>query len=274
LKTSSCAPQAPAACFSPEELAQFTEQGFVVVRGLADASLSRRMFEVTHEGLSRSIEPLEYEADLRYPGAPETRDAEGGRTVRRLKQALSRDFAFIEWVQHPGVLGRLRQLLGSPVYCPLAHHNCIMTKAPQFSSATGWHQDLRYWSFEKPDLVNVWLALGEERPDNGCLLLIPGTHRMAFDRSRFDEELFLRDDLPENQALIARAVHAALQPGDVLFFHCRTFHAAGRNQTGETKYSVVFTFHGAENAPIPGSRSAALPELLLRSPSDPSETIR
>jgi phytanoyl-CoA hydroxylase len=54
-----------------------------------------------------------------------------------------------------------------------------------------------------------------------------------------------------------------LDPGDVLFFHCRTFHAAGRNQTSEIKFSAVFTFRPADNSPKPGTRSAAMPELLL-----------
>jgi phytanoyl-CoA hydroxylase len=234
---------------------------------MADAGLRSRMLDVTRDHLRRLVSPIEFEADLNYPGAPASRTAAGGRTVRRLKQALSRDFVFIEWVMQPAVSVRLRQLLGETVYCPLAHHNCIMTKAPEFSSETGWHQDLRYWSFPRPELVNVWLALGDERPENGCLKVIPGTHRMTFDRSRFDDDLFLRPDLEENAALMATARHVELAAGDVLFFHSRTFHAASRNHTDETKYSVVFTFRGADNPPRPGTRSAAYPELLLHGES-------
>lgn len=259
----SSTPPSPASLFTAEERRQFEQDGYLVVRGLADAALRERMLDVTREGLRRLIEPLEYEADLHYPGAPPSRDAVGGRTVRRLKQALSRDFVFVQWVQHPGVVGRLRQLLGPTVYCPLAHHNCIMTKAPAYSSDTGWHQDIRYWSFARPELVNVWLALGREYPENGCLKVIPGTHRMSFERRRFDDELFLRPDVPENQLLIAQQQAVELAPGDVLFFHARTFHAASRNYTDETKYSVVFTFRGADNPPTPGTRSASWPELLL-----------
>lgn len=249
--------------FTAEELARFETDGYLIVRGLANAALLQRMLDVTRDGVRRLVEPIEFEADLNYPGAPTSRDAAGGRTVRRLKQALSRDFVFVEWIQQPSIVTRLRQLLGPEVYCPLAHHNCIMTKAPAFSSDTGWHQDIRYWSFTRPNLVNVWLALGKEHLRNGCLKVIPGTHRMTFDRSRFDAELFLREDLPENQELIARQVLAELEPGDVLFFHACTFHAATRNYTDETKHSAVFTFRGAGNPPVPGSRSAALPELLL-----------
>jgi phytanoyl-CoA hydroxylase len=255
------APPAPA--LTDDELAAFHRDGYVIVRGLADEPLRRRLLNVTFDAVRRLVEPIEFEADVRYPGAPASRDAAGGRTVRRLKQALSRDFAFVEWITDPALVRRLSQLLGPDYLCPLAHHNCVMTKHPAFSSDTGWHQDIRYWSFARPELITVWLALSPERPDNGCLRVIPGSHRTILDRSRFDDAVFFRPDLPENQGLIEQAVCVELQPGDVLFFHCRTLHAATRNYTDETKYSAVFTFRAADNPPRPGTRSAQSPELVI-----------
>lgn len=249
--------------FTDTELEDWHRDGYAIVRGLAEESLRLQMRQAALDGLAHFIEPIEYEADVHYPGAPATRESVGGRTVRRLKQAHGRGFVFTEWIQHPGVVGRLRQLLGPEVICPLAHHNCIMTKSPQFSSETGWHQDIRYWSYQQPELVSVWLALGSEHVDNGCLQLLPGTHRLPISRDRLDADLFLRPDLAENQELIRTAVRAELEPGDVLFFHCRTFHAAGANHTNETKLSVVFTYRSADHRPLPGSRSASLPELLI-----------
>lgn len=249
--------------FTAEEVSLFERDGYLIARGLAPAALLKRMREVTHEGLARVIEPVEFEADLRYPGAPASLDSEGGRTVRRLKQALTRDYAFLQWIIYPGMLNRLKQLLGPRVVCPLAHHNCIMTKEPRYSSDTGWHQDIRYWSFTRPELVNVWVALGEERPENGCLKLIPRTHRMTFQREQLDDELFLREDHPANQSLLSQAVHAPLEPGDVLFFHCLSYHAASRNYSTEPKLSAVFTFRPLDNPPLPNSRSSDAPELLL-----------
>lgn len=254
---------AAASPISPEDVDRFHRDGYLIVRRLADERIVRRMLAVTRDGMAREIEPIEYEADLRYPGAPESKADAGGRTIRRLKQAHSRDYVFTEWMTHPALLGGLRRILSPSLVVPLAHHNCIMTKSPQFSSDTGWHQDVRYWSFPRPDLVSVWLALGAEREQNGCLWLIPGSHRMTFDRSRFDAEMFFRHDHPENLPVIATKVKAELEAGDVLFFHCKTLHAATRNFTNEPKLSVVLTVRSGDNPPIPGSRSAASPELIL-----------
>ncbi|MBW3539402.1 MAG: phytanoyl-CoA dioxygenase family protein [Planctomycetes bacterium] len=262
-QTPDTAAASPAREFSAEDVDTFRRDGYVIARKLAGEALRERLLAATFAGLADPTGPVEYEADLQYPGAPPSRSAPGGRTIRRLKQAHARDFGFTEWVAQPELVARVRQLLGPDIVCPLAHHNCVMTKQPRFSSETGWHQDIRYWSYQRPELVSVWLALGPERIDNGCLWVIPGTHRMQFDAARFDPEKFLRPDLTENAELIAQRRPVELEAGDVLFFHCRTFHAAGRNESDEPKFSVVFTFRPADNPPVPGTRSASLPELLI-----------
>ena len=249
--------------FSEVELAQFQRDGYLIARGLVPPDVVARMQKVTLDDVAQHVPPIEYEAELQYPGAPASLEAEGGRTARRLKMALARDPVFINWLSEPGVVGRLQQLLGPQVVCPLAHHNCVMTKQPEFSSETGWHQDIRYWAFQRPELINLWIALGEERPENGGLWVIPGSHRLTFPAQVFDEAKFFRLDLPENAALAAGKTPVILAPGDVLLFHCLTLHWASRNVTTEPKLSAVFTFRAGDNPPRPGTRSASSPELLL-----------
>jgi phytanoyl-CoA hydroxylase len=251
------------AVFSPDEVRRFRADGFVIARGLAGATTCSRILAVMREHLAQEVGPAEYEAQLHYPGAPESMDAPGGRTTRRLLQAYARHPVFRDWAASPLLAQRLCQLIGPHVQLTQAHHNCVMTKQPRYSSVTGWHQDIRYWSFEQPELVSVWLALGREHPANGCLSLIPGSHLLELSRERLDDALFLREDLAENRALIDLRVTPMLEQGDVLFFHCRTFHAAGANRTPETKFSLVFTYHAGDNRPLPGTRSASLPSIPL-----------
>jgi phytanoyl-CoA hydroxylase len=249
--------------FTTDEVEAFRRDGYLVLRDFAPLAMRERMLAATLDDLAREVEPIEYEGELSYPGAPQSVEDVGGRTARRLKAAHSRGIVFTEWLTWPPLLERLRQLLSGPVVVPLAHHNCIMTKQPRFSSDTGWHQDIRYWSFTRPELVNAWLALGPERRENGCLRVIPGSHLMSFERQRFDEQVFFRPDDPENAVLIDRAVDVELDAGDLLFFHAKTLHAATRNFSNRPKFSVVFTFRPLDNPPRLGSRSASMPELLL-----------
>jgi phytanoyl-CoA hydroxylase len=238
-------------------------QGYAIARGIAPVALCRSMLRVARAHLASAHPPVEYEADTRYPGAPASREAPGGRTIRRLLQAYARDPLFRTWAVSQSIAAPLSGRLGPRVELSQAHHNCIMTKHPHHSSVTGWHRDIRYWSFERAELVSVWLALGKERRENGCLLVLPGSHAMTFPADTLDSAQFLRTDIERNRPLLETAVEVELDPGDVLFFDCRLFHAAGRNATDETKFSLVFTYHAAENRPLPGSRSASLPDIAL-----------
>ena len=251
------------------DVERFDTDGYAVVRGLASAAEIEALRAVVASMLDPLLGPVEFEADVGYPGSPKDKLAAGGLTPRRLLHAYSRDPLLRAWARDARVGDRLTTFFGGRApFVSQCHHNCIMTKHPGYSSLTSWHQDVRYWSFERPDLISTWLALGQEREQNGALMVIPGSHRLELEPHRYDKALFLRTDLDENRMLIAQARMVDLEPGDMLFFHCRLFHAAGRNATDRLKCSLVFTYHDAANHAIPGTRSAAYPsiEVSARAP--------
>jgi phytanoyl-CoA hydroxylase len=250
---------------SERQVEQFRQDGYLVFRNMASAGACDAMLAVTQAHLRDAVPPLEYEAEVGYPGAPASLDAVGGKTARRLRDAYHRDACFRAWAQDPRIAAQLAQLFGEPVCLTLAHHNCVMTKHPDFGSATGWHRDIRYWSFTRPDLICVWLALGDENEANGALKFIPGSHRMAIRPEQMDALDFLRPDLEENQALFAQGRALELHKGDVIFFHSGLFHAAGRNNSSSVKTSVAFAYHGRSNPPVAGTRSAAAEDIPLMS---------
>lgn len=241
----------------------FQRDGYVVVPGFSAPGFCEQVISFAKSELAREAMPIEFEADTRYPGAPESRSAEGGATARRLLMATARSPELLHWATSEPLKGLLLQLLGAGAVLSQAHHNCIMTKQPAFSSLTGWHRDSRYWHFAKPELVSAWLALGNETPENGCLWVIPGSQRLVIEANQLDEHQFLRTDITLNQALLEKALPVPLSQGDLLLFHSSLFHAAGRNTTGNTKFSMVFTYRSADNLPKAGSRSASKPEIPL-----------
>ncbi len=248
---------------SERQIEQFRNDGYLIIRAMVPAEQCRRMADVAGEHLLKSVPPLEYEAQVGYPGAPASLDAPGGKTVRRLRSAYERHACFAQWASNPDLVAKLAVLLKEEVCLTLAHHNCVMTKHPDFGTATGWHRDIRYWAFTRPDLVSVWLALGHEDAGNGALQFIPGSHRLRIAPEQLDELDFLKPDHPGNQALFEQGVTPALQPGDVVFFHSGLFHAAGRNASAAVKFSPVFAYHGQSNAPREGTRSGALKSVFL-----------
>ncbi|MBC3806884.1 phytanoyl-CoA dioxygenase family protein [Undibacterium seohonense] len=248
---------------TPAQINQFQQQGFLVLSAFSTPEYCQQVLAFAQQQLDSVVLPIEYEADTRYPGAPISRDAEGGQTARRLLQAYARSSLLADWATQPKLTGVLTQLLGTGVCMSQVHHNCIMTKQARFSSLTGWHRDSRYWHFQKPELISVWLALRDEKVENGCLLVLPQSHQWQIEPEQLDSAQFLRADVAANQSLLAEACAVPLKQGDVLLFSSNLFHAAGCNQTTQTKFSMVYTYRAADNPPLPETRSASLPEILL-----------
>jgi phytanoyl-CoA hydroxylase len=246
-----------------EEIERLRDQGYVVVPRFVPIEELAELNAAARTQLAGRADPLEFEADLQYPGAPPSRTAAGGETVRRLLDAYARDPVFAGCGTAPALRAWMQAYFGEGVLMSRAHHNCVMTKHPLYGSLTNWHRDIRYWSFGREDLVSVWFALGEERIDNGALWFVPGSHRILFDADRFDDAKFFRSDRADNAEIIRGAESPRLAPGDAVFFHCNTLHSAGKNLSGAVKFSLVYTYHGRSNAPQAGTRSGSKPEVEL-----------
>ena len=96
--------------FSEDDVIRFRRDGFFVARRLIPPDYLETMKRITQRDLSADQGDIEYEAELQYPGAPSSLDAEGGRTARRLRQAISRDPVFSRLVKERFLLGRLQQV--------------------------------------------------------------------------------------------------------------------------------------------------------------------
>lgn len=246
-----------------EQILLFKKNGYVIIPKFNNEDFCQTIIQTVQADLDSDVQPIEYEADTSYPGAPTSREAEGGKTSRRLLQAYARSAMYANWATQEKLVNSLKQILGQEIVLSQAHHNCIMTKQARFSSVTGWHRDSRYWQFEKAELLSAWLALRDEIVENGCLLVLPGSHLWNISTHQLNEKQFLREDLLENQVLIRQAIPVELHQGDLLLFSSNLFHAAGNNQTGQTKFSMVFTYREKNNLPKIGSRSASLEEIYL-----------
>jgi len=200
------------------QIEQLRDEGYVVARQFAQADALGELTKIATAQLAAGVGPLEFEADLHYPGAPASRVVAGGETVRRLLDAYGRDPLFARWATAPMVSAWMEAYFGEPALMSRVHHNCVMTKHPRYGSLTNWHRDIRYWSFEREDLVSVWLALGEERIHNGALWFVPASHRMALDADRFDAAKFLRTDRADNAAIVRTAVYQCVLSWDEVFF--------------------------------------------------------
>ena len=84
-------------------VAAFERDGYYVARSLFSTEEVRALVELIDHSLSPALAPVEFEADVHYPGAPTSKTAPGGNTPRRLLHAYGRDSLFQQVGRHPGV---------------------------------------------------------------------------------------------------------------------------------------------------------------------------
>lgn len=248
----------------PQQIEHFKRFGYLIIKQAANKQTIQTLQTITEAQLKAKTEPLELESEVHYPGSPASKGAPGGDTARRLLNAYYRDTAFKEWAHNTPITEGIKQLLQSnELYLNPNHHNCIMTKHPEYSSQTNWHRDTRYWHFSNKYLINAWLALGDEKKNNGGMQILPGSHRWEIESDALDEKQFLIENHKSNQSRISIAEDVELNAGDLLLFSAHCFHAAGKNQTEQSKFSLVFTYHDENTKPLPDSKSSKLPAIKI-----------
>jgi len=114
--------------------------------------------------------------------------------------------------------------------------------AATHSGNIGWHQDSHYWQCTVYELITAWVALGDVTQDNGCMQVVPGSHRWGL----LDGSDFFNTDLEALKASIEGQsgrkfdlVPCELKAGQVSFHHCLTVHGSGPNRTDSPRRSHV-----------------------------------
>ena len=159
---------------SKKDLSSFYKNGYLIKRKLFSLQQCSQLKNKSKDILVKRITPYELEAELNYPDGPIDKE---NNTIRRIKHIYARDTLFSNVASDKNVVNIIKKILDTKsLILSQNHHNCIMTKQPQFSSRTDWHQDIRYWSFFDNNLVSFWLALTIENKMNGSLNIIPGSH--------------------------------------------------------------------------------------------------
>lgn len=110
------------------------------------------------------------------------------------------------------------------------------------NAAVAWHRDYTYWDHVgPPELGTCWIALDDATVANGCMHVIPGSHKWHLDYSREEVDptdndwLLKQPGVPADLVPVAREVKA----GYCHFHHCLLFHGSFGNQTDNTRRSYI-----------------------------------
>jgi hypothetical protein len=145
-------------------------------------------------------------------------------------------------VRHPAILDAVEDVLGPDL---LVWSSGFFTKDAREPGFVSWHQDSTYWGLSEPDVVTAWVAFTDSRPDNGCMRVIPGTHRMDQlpHRDTFAEDNMLtRGQEVEVTVDPAQAVDVVLEPGEFSLHHVRLVHGSDPNPSDRRRIGLAIRY--------------------------------
>jgi ectoine hydroxylase-related dioxygenase (phytanoyl-CoA dioxygenase family) len=214
---------------SDAEIARYRDEGWVIP--------AFRLPEPQLRGLQQALEQLLRDNPGVRPEKLVSAHIEGdnGEGVRGSASflELARDPQIVELVS--GVIGDDVILWGCHVFC----------KPAAEGYETPWHQDGHYWPIRPLATCTVWLALELSTRENGCLRVIPGSHRRCQLHGHLTED---RSDLTLNQRLAdghfdeSLAVDVELQPGQMSLHDVYMIHGAAANRSPVRRTGVALRY--------------------------------
>jgi ectoine hydroxylase-related dioxygenase (phytanoyl-CoA dioxygenase family) len=150
--------------------------------------------------------------------------------------------AFLDLARDPAIVELVAGVLGDDVILWGAHVFC---KPAAEGYETPWHQDGHYWPIRPLATCTVWVAIEDSLPDNGCLRVVPGSHRARRLHEHLHEE---RSDLTLNQRLAAGAfdeadaVDVALRAGQMSLHDVYMIHGARPNRSPRRRTGVALRY--------------------------------
>jgi hypothetical protein len=165
-----------------------------------------------------------------YPGdvvgvQPTSRDPL--RRYPRMAQMHRWDDVSLQWLIDRRLDEVMTGLLGRS---PYAVQTMLYFKPPG-SRGQALHQDNFYLKAEPGTCIAAWMALDRVDRANGCLEVVPGSHRWPILCTEKADTLVSFTDVTVPLPAPEAAVPIEMEPGDVLFFHGALVHGSAPNVT-------------------------------------------
>ena len=286
-----------------EQIEHFDRFGFVAVEGVLDPeevidpviqeyggvldNLADKLF--AEEKISSKYEELQFSERVTriYAESGEVHNKHFDFTLSQANVTHDTPFwvgpAVFNALTAPGLLDAVESLIGPEIYSNPVQH--VRIKVPERDAprddegnviygAAPWHQDCGVVNPEADDtdMVTVWFPLMDTDAENGCLQVVPGSHRGEDMLTHCPGGKSVQGNLmiPESEFEAGKSVAVPLKKGDALFFSKYTVHSSFPNNSDRIRWSFDLRYHPVGQ---PTGRSF-LPGFVARSRSNPETELR
>ena len=155
-----------------------------------------------------------------------------------------------KYVKHENIANILTGIIGPNVKCM---QSMLFVKGPG-KPGQSWHQDEYYIPTRDRSLTGVWVAVDDADIDNGCLWVIPGSHKNMPIKQRIpykgneygDVDMCTLDPYTEKQA-----IPVEVKKGTVVFFNGYLFHSSLRNKTKDRFRTALVSHYMSAESMLP-----------------------
>ncbi|WP_158894229.1 ectoine hydroxylase [Amycolatopsis anabasis] len=187
---------------------------------------------------------------------PDSNEIRSVFEVHRISEVLS------SIIYSSKVTDHARQVLGSEVYI----HQSRINFKPGFGGAEfHWHSDFETWHAEDgmpaPRALSMSIALTDNIPGNGPLMIIPGSHKTFVSCPGETPSDYHESSLRDKRPAVGSADHACVtelagkhgiqqiegKAGSAVLFDCNCLHASGSNMSPYPRSNVFVVFNSVEN---------------------------
>jgi len=161
-------------------------------------------------------------------------------------------------LSHPGIVEVLKSIIGPNVKCM---QSMLFVKGPG-KPGQSWHQDEYYIPTRDRSLGAAWIAIDDATIDNGCLWIIPGSHRDGIIMRRIpgrNPEFAEADTLDISGYGEDRCVPVEVTAGSVVFFHGYVLHSSRRNKTPNCFRMALVNHYMSAESLLPWRQDGKLP---------------
>ena len=233
---------------SREQIEFYHEHGYLLVENvLSDVEL-KTLQTITYDLIEKSKDITE---------SNDAYDLDEGHSrhtprLTRIKLPHKQDPYFWEVLTQSNVTRVLNDLLGEDTTLITAKLN---TKAPGGGQAVEWHQDWAFYPHTNDDLLAFGVMLEDVTPENGPLMVVPGSHKGPLLSHKNDGEfcgaINPDDPLFEKE----KAVTLTGKAGSMTVHHVRALHGSAPNMSDTNRLILFYELASADAWPILGGGS-------------------
>lgn len=214
---------------------QFNANGYYIAKNALTAQECEEMNQDIKE-MAGGKYPSPIFNDLENKGTPE----EVYNKILCIHHPHTVSPIFIKYMKHPNITAVLGECIGPSVKCM---QSMYFVKPPGLPGQA-WHQDECYIPTRDRSLCGAWVALDDATIENGCLWVLPGSHKSGYiypfrdhnqpDKYDSAQQVFGFDESPQ--------IPVEVKKGDVIFFNGYLLHKSEKNKT-KNNYRRAIVYH-------------------------------